>query len=267
MVKVAFLGAGRMASAIINSLLTSKLYRPNELICTSAEDGTGESLSAQSGILYTDNLETLFTEAETLVLAFKPQQLRDISSVHASLSAGKLIISILAGITIEKLENKFTQTNRIVRSMPNTPGQIGAGITCFASREKINDDDMAIVERILGALGPAILVSEECMDAVTAVSGSGPAYLFEFVAALRDGGVKAGLDADLAYKLALETALGASRLLARTNESPEILRDLVSSPGGTTLAGLEVMKNRNFREIMADTVLAAKKRSIELAKE
>ena len=102
MIKVAFLGAGRMASAIINSLLTSKLYRPNELICTSAEDGTGESLSAQSGILYTDNLETLFTEAETLVLAFKPQQLRDISSVHASLSAGKLIISILAGITIEK---------------------------------------------------------------------------------------------------------------------------------------------------------------------
>lgn len=256
-----------MASAIIKSLITNKLYQPNEIICLSAADGTGESLSAQTGISNTDNIETLFTEAETLVLAFKPQQLSDIGIVHARLSANRLIISILAGITIAKLEGKFTQTTKIVRSMPNTPGQIGAGITCFASKEALSDENKSIVERILGSLGPTISVSEECMDAVTAVSGSGPAYLFEFVAALRDGGIKAGLDSELAYKLALETVLGASRLLARTKESPETLRDLVSSPRGTTLAGLEIMKSRNFRKMMSETVLAAKKRSIELAKE
>ena len=237
MIKVAFLGAGRMASAMINSLLANKLYRADELICTSADDGTGESLSAQTGILYTENFETLFNEAKTLVLAFKPQQLGDIGPNHARLSAGKLIISILAGVTIDNLCVKFPQANKIVRSMPNTPGQIGAGITCFASSKSLSGEDETIVESILGSLGPAIPVSEEYMDAVTAVSGSGPAYLFEFVAALRDGGIKAGLDPDLAYKLALETALGASRLLARTKENPETLRDLVSSPGGNYASG------------------------------
>lgn len=267
MLKVAFLGAGRMSSAIITSLLTNKLYRPDELICTSADDGTGKSLSKQTGILYTDNLETLFTEAQTLVLAFKPQQLHEIEIVNANLSANKLIISILAGITIHKLESKFPHTNKIIRSMPNTPGQIGAGITCYALRNKLDNVDIAIAEGILGSMGPTILVLEEYMDAVTALSGSGPAYIFEFIAALRDGGIQAGLDAELAYILALETALGSSRLLARTKESPERLCDLVSSPGGTTLAGLEVMKSRNFRSIIAETVIAAKKRSAELAKE
>ncbi len=250
---------------MINSLLENKLFSSNDLACTSAADGTGEALSAQTGILHTEDLEKLLTEAETVVLAFKPQQLNEIGEDHLRLTAGKLIISILAGINIEKLEVTFSQAGNIVRAMPNTPGQIAAGITCFSSKKSLPAGDQAMVEKILGSLGPVIPVPEEYMDAVTAVSGSGPAYLFEFIAALRDGGIKAGLAPDLAYRLALETTLGSSRLLARTGEMPEILRDRVSSPGGTTLAGLKVMDDRNFRKIMEDTVIAAKKRSIELS--
>ena len=152
-----------------------------------------------------------------------------------------------------------------MRAMPNTPGQIGAGITCYASLNHLEDADREDVEKILGSMGQVIPLDEEYLDAVTAVSGSGPAYVFEFVAALRDGGIAAGLEPEVAYKLALETTLGAARLLASTGESPENLRDRVTSPGGTTMAALEVLNEREFRNILADAVEAARKRSIEMA--
>jgi len=266
MIKVAFLGAGRMASAMLNGLLSKNHYEPGELACTSADDGTGEALAAKIGIHFTTDLDALLGEPQIVVLAFKPQQLEEITPAHADLTEGKLIISILAGAPISKLAEKFPKASNIVRAMPNTPGQIGAGITCFAPKvTPLNAAAQESVEKILGSLGPVIPLDEVHLDAVTAVSGSGPAYLFEFVAALRDGGIAAGLTNDVAYKLALETTLGAARLLARTGETPETLRDWVSSPGGTTLAGLQVMENADFRKIINDTVLAAKKRSLELS--
>ena len=254
-----------MASAMVNGLLAKKLYAPDQIVCTSAPDGTGEALAGNTGIGYSEDLSSLLRESAIVVIACKPQQLEDIDQTVSELTAGKLIISILAGTPINKLKIRFPEAGNIVRAMPNTPGQIGAGITCYASLEHLKDADREAVEKILGSMGPVIPLDEEYLDAVTAVSGSGPAYVFEFVAALRDGGIAAGLEPEVAYKLALETTLGSARLLARTGESPENLRDRVTSPGGTTMAALEVLDEKEFRRILAEAVEAARKRSIDLA--
>ena len=265
MIDIAFLGAGRMASAMVNGLLAKKLYAPDQLACTSAPDGTGEALAGSTSIGFRANLTSLLQESAIVVIACKPQQLKEIDQTVSDLTAGKLIISILAGTPLNKLKDRFPKAGNIVRAMPNTPGQIGAGITCYASLNHLEDADREDVEKILGSMGQVIPLDEEYLDAVTAVSGSGPAYVFEFVAALRDGGIAAGLESEVAYKLALETTLGAARLLASTGESPENLRDRVTSPGGTTMAALEVLNEREFRNILADAVEAARKRSIEMA--
>jgi pyrroline-5-carboxylate reductase len=151
--------------------------------------------------------------------------------------------------------------------MPNTPGQIGAGITGWCSLNPPEDTDRSIVTRLLGALGKQIEVPESQMDAVTALSGCGPAYLFEFAAALRDGGIAAGLNQEVALSLSVETLLGASRLLAQKGIEPEILRNQVTSPNGVTFAGLMKMESRDFRGLIKDTLLTAKARSEELAGE
>ena len=262
---MSFLGAGRMATAMVAGILRKKLYEPEELACFGAPDGSAEALSLKTGIRHLPNLEDLLSDCETIVLAFKPQQLSQTGPEHARLSEGKLVLSILAGATLQRLENKFPHARNIIRAMPNTPGQIGAGITCYSTKSELDGNDREKVENILDSMGPVIPLEEEYLDAVTALSGSGPAYVFEFVAALRDGGIEAGLEAEVAERLSLETILGAARLLARSGETPETLRERVSSPGGTTLAGLEIMKKGNFRQLMADTVVAAKNRSRELS--
>jgi len=262
---IAFFGAGRMASAMIGGLIKGGICAPDQIICTSADDGTGEALAARTGIRFTRDPAELLAGADTVVLAFKPQQLKDVTPQVAAQAAGKRILSILAGSTIARLRAVFPDAANIVRAMPNTPGQIGAGITAYASMRPLDDAARADIEAILGALGEVLQLPEEQLDAVTGVSGSGPAYVFEFVAALRDGGIAAGLAPDVAYRLALQTVRGAAQLLAAVPETPEQHRDWVSSPGGTTLAGLAVMREANFRKTISDTVQAATRRSRELA--
>ena len=161
----------------------------------------------------------------------------------------------------------FPHARNIIRTMPNTPGQIGAGITGWCSRTPLLGDDRVRVESLLHSLGETVEVPEADMDAITGLSGSGPAYVFEFAAALRDAGVAAGLTQHTSEKLAVETLLGAARLLARKKIDPEILRDQVTSPNGTTYAGLQRMKAGDFRGLIRDTVLAATARSKELSKD
>jgi pyrroline-5-carboxylate reductase len=151
--------------------------------------------------------------------------------------------------------------------MPNTPGQIGAGITAWCAPHALAAGDRATVDAILGALGQVIELAEPQLDAVTGLSGSGPAYVFEFTAALRDAGEAAGLPRETAWRLALETVLGSARLMAHTGTEPEVLRDQVTSPNGTTFAGLQQMARRDFRGVLRETVLAATARSRELSKD
>jgi pyrroline-5-carboxylate reductase len=264
---IAFLGSGNMATAFAEGLLAKNAVTQSALRCFSASGKSAAVLAEKTGILQTRSLVELLAGADTLVVAFKPQHLATAEPALANLTAGKLVLSVLAGKKISSLQRVFPQARNIVRTMPNTPGQIGAGITGWCVTAPLSATDRATVETILGALGKAVEVSEAQMDAVTGVSGSGPAYVFEFAAALRDAGVAAGLAPETAQTLAVETLLGAARLLARKNIEPETLRNQVTSPNGTTFAGLQRMAARDFRGLVREAVLAAKARSEELSKD
>ena len=264
---IAFLGSGNMATAFAEGLLAKNAVTQSALRCFSASGKSAAVLAEKTGILQTRSLVELLAGADTLVVAFKPQHLATADPALANLTAGKLVLSVLAGKKISSLQRVFPQARNIVRTMPNTPGQIGAGITGWCVTAPLSATDRATVETILGALGKAVEVSEAQMDAVTGVSGSGPAYVFEFAAALRDAGVAAGLAPETAQTLAVETLLGAARLLARKNIEPETLRNQVTSPNGTTFAGLQRMAARDFRGLVREAVLAAKARSEELSKD
>jgi pyrroline-5-carboxylate reductase len=264
--KVAFLGAGRMASAMVGGLLARKALAPADLACLGGADPTGADLAARTGIILAGSADELLAGADTLVVAFKPQNLADANPRLGELTAGRLVLSIVAGKRIARLQQVFPRARNLVRCMPNTPAQIGAGITAWCAQRELTAADRATVATLLGALGKAVELPEAQLDAVTGLSGSGPAYVFEFAAALRDAGIAAGLPAAAAEALAVETLLGSARLLEQRKLPPEQLRDEVVSPNGTTFAGLQRMKARDFRGIVKETVLAATARSEELSK-
>lgn len=264
--QIAFIGAGRMASAIIAGLLENGHYEAGEIACTCGDDPSGPELAERTGIHYAADLPPRMESAATVVLACKPQQFDTLDPRLGKAAEGKLLLSILAGTPLARLREKFPGARNIVRTMPNTPGQIGAGVTAFAPLQPLPAEDRANVETILGSLGRFYEVPESQLDAVTALSGSGPAYVFEFAAALRDAGIGLGLDPDQAEAMAAETLFGAARLLRESGEKPEALRQAVTSPGGTTAAALEVLDRAGFRQLLSRVLTAARDRSIELAK-
>ena len=265
--QIAFLGSGNMAGAMVDGLLAKNTATAADLICLGGADDTAARLQARTGIGVASTLDELLAEAGAVVVAFKPQHLASADPRLAALTEGKLVVSILAGKRIQSLERAFPRARNIVRTMPNTPGQIGTGITAWCSRAPLAPADHALVDKLLRSLGEIVEVPEGDLDAITGVSGSGPAYVFEFAAALRDAGIAAGLTRPVAEKLAVETLLGSARLLARKQIDPEILRDQVTSPNGTTFAGLQRMKARDFRGVIQETVLAATARSKELSQD
>lgn len=267
MIRYAFIGAGRLGSAIMEALVKKGTCLPDEIGCTSLLDGTAPGVSNQLQVRFFETTAGLLDQSDTVVLAIKPQQLASLDPSVAEKTRGNLVISVLAGTPLGRLGEVFPKARNIVRTMPNTPARIGAGITAYCARDPLEPGDQRQVEDLLSAMGVSIPVTEKDMDAVTAVSGSGPAYVFEFVAALRNAGGEAGLDRDVAYNLALETVLGSVRLLARLGEDPETLRDEVTSPNGTTVAALDQLEKAGFRAMINRAVLAAKNRSEELSQE
>lgn len=255
-----------MASAIVHGLIEKEHYRPAEIACTCGGGPSGPELSAETGIHYFADISAALAETEAVVIACKPQQFDAIAPALAEAARGKLILSVLAGTPLARLSEKFTHVRNIVRTMPNTPGQIGAGVTAFVPLRPLTEKDNAIVENALSSLGNFHEVDESDLDAVTALSGSGPAYVFEFAAALRDAGVSCGLDEGLADALAIDTLLGAAMLLAESENTPEELRDAVTSPGGTTAAALKAFEAGDLRGLVEQALAAAKARSIELSK-
>ncbi|MEO6567706.1 MAG: NAD(P)-binding domain-containing protein, partial [Opitutaceae bacterium] len=203
MAKISFLGAGRMASAMVDGLLVKGGAKPSDLACTSGPDNTARELAARTGISAHEDLVSLLAGADAVVLACKPQQLASLDSRVVELTAGKLVLSILAGKRLSRLVQSFPKARNIVRAMPNTPGQIGAGVTAWSTKTPLTDADKKLVDQILGALGKTVELPEEQLDAVTGLSGSGPAYVFEFAAALREAGIAVGLDRNTAKMLAI----------------------------------------------------------------
>lgn len=267
MSKIAFLGAGNMAAAIVDGLLRTGAASAQNLICLSASGHSAAQLAAHTGIHHAATPEELCQHGDVLVVAFKPKHLTPAATVYAPLSAGKLVISLLAGKTLAQLHAVFPQARNIVRTMPNTPARIGAGVTAWCSLQPLTTDDRAMVCSLLEALGTQLEVAETQMDAITAISGSGPGFFFEYAAAVREAAVTAGLSAEIAHTLTVQTLLGSARLLAQTGTDPETLRDQVTSPNGTTHAGLGVLARADFRALVRKTVLAARDRAGEISRE
>jgi len=260
-----FIGAGRMASAIVGGLLSAGRAKPADLRCTCGADPTGPDLAARTGIGYAAGIGEALDGADLVLLACKPQQLAELPEALAGGTAGKLVLSILAGTTLERLRTVAPAARNVVRIMPNTPAQVGKGVSAYASAAPLADGDLASVEILLSAMGDFVAVPESDLDAVTALSGSGPAYVFEFVRVLAAAGEDLGLAPEVAARLARRTLTGSAALLeARSEASPAALVREVTSPGGTTEAALARLEGR-FQTLLTDALHAARDRSRELA--
>lgn len=263
--KIAFLGAGRMASAIIDGLLATQAAAPADIAILGGSGPSAATLAARAGVRLATDLPDLVQDADLVVIAFKPQHLAGADPRLAELTRGKLVLSVLAAKTLARLAKTFPHARNIVRTMPNTPAAIGAGVTGWAALRELAATDRTAVVGLLRAMGREIELPEDQIDALMAVSGCGPAFVFEFTAALREAGVACGLAPATADLLARETVIGAAKLMAHTGTEPEELRNQVTSPKGTTYAGLQVLAARDFRALLRDTALASKARSAELS--
>jgi pyrroline-5-carboxylate reductase len=263
--EVAFVGAGNMAAAMVAGLVGPAGRRPEAIACIGGRGDSARLLCERTGIRKLASPRDLPEGGAALVLAIKPQKLPELDPVWQDLAAGRLVVSVLAGTTLATLRRRFPRARALVRAMPNTPGRIAAGVTAVAWEKPPSPRDADAASAILGGLGLLLEVPESQMDAVTGLSGSGPAYVFEFIAALRQAGEAAGLPAATARVLADQTVYGAARLLLESSGDPDALRVQVTSPGGTTAAGLRVLGERDFRGVIRETVLAATQRARELA--
>lgn len=263
--EIAFLGSGSMAAAMVDGLLAKKALSPASMACIGGSGTSAMKLSERTGVRLASSLEDLLGSADTLVVAFKPQHLSGADPRLAQLTVGRLVISVLAGKKLADLARVFPGARNIVRSMPNTPSRIGAGVTGWCARSSLGGGDRAVLDSLFGALGRQIELPEAQMDAFTAICGCGPAYVFEFAAALRDGALQMGFDAQASKMFAVETLLGAARLLAAQGVDPEVLRSEVTSPNGVTAAGLRRMADLGFRHMMRDAIRAAEARATELS--
>ncbi|MDD5201371.1 MAG: pyrroline-5-carboxylate reductase [Terrimicrobiaceae bacterium] len=261
--KIATIGAGRMAGALVRGLVHAGVCTPADIAVADAIPTARERLAADLGARAVATNADAVADADVVLLCVKPADVSAALGACADALSGRLLISIAAGWSIDSL-GKHAGAARIVRAMPNTPAQIGAGATAYAGGPTATADDLALAGRILGAVGLAVAVPERMLDAVTGLSGSGPAYVFLVMEALSDAGVAAGLPRPLATQLAVQTVLGAARLAAETNEPPAQLREAVTSPGGTTAAALRVLDAANVRSAFGDAVRAATDRSREL---
>ena len=255
-----------MATAIVQGLLQRKLYQPTDISCCSGEDDTGKNLSELTGIHYIQNPADFPADTDLIVLACKPQQLDTIDPAIPTLAKGKTVLSILAGTPISKLRATFPEASQIIRTMPNTPGSIGAGVTAYTPEKSLTLEETQSIESILGTLGNFLRVPESQIDAITAISGSGPAYFFQFTNALAESAIQLGLSNDQAQLLATQTFIGSAKLLEQSGQTPTELRDAVTSKGGTTQAALESFQKDQLLQIVANAAKAAHDRSIELSK-
>ena len=262
---IAFLGAGNMAGALIRGLLRAKVYAPERILATDIRPERLETLSADHGVRVLQDNVSAARQADVVVLATKPQVMgRLLEEVHAELKPSKLVVSIAAGIPLETIERRLPKGARVVRVMPNTPALVDAGATAISLGHSATAEDRDRVERIFQSVGITTVVDGMLLDAVTGLSGSGPAYVFLIIEALADGGVKAGLHRDTATRLAAQTVLGAAKLLIETGEHPGRLKDMVTSPGGTAIAGLHTLESGGLRRTLIDAVEAATGRAREL---
>ncbi len=278
--KLGFIGGGKMAAALIKGVLKSGLCAPSDITVSDVHAPSAEKLRAETGATVVASNAEVVAASDSIILAVKPVDallaIQGVTSQQPESSmrwawqgggannGSKLLISIVAGLSIATLEKTAGEKLRIVRVMPNTPALVLAGASAFSTGTLATDEDAEVAEKIFGSVGVALRVKESLLDAVTGLSGSGPAYGYTIIEALADGGVLMGLPRDMALQLAAKTVAGAAEMVLQTGLHPATLRDQVASPGGTTIAGIEALENGGLRAALIAAVRSATERSAAL---
>ena len=265
--KVGFIGAGNMGEALIKGLVAANLVRPEAIYASDVRLERLKALDQQYGIrLLADNAE-LVRQVDIVILAVKPQIMAPaLRQIASAVTKKKLLISIAAGVSTTTIRAALGKAARLIRVMPNTPALVLEGVTAVAKAEGLEPGDLDTAGEIFSAVGRVVVLDEELMDAVTGLSGSGPAYVAVVIESLADGGVKMGLDRITAMTLATQTVLGAARLMIETGMHPGALKDMVSSPGGTSIAGIAALEEGGIRTTFIKAVERATLRSRELGR-
>lgn len=265
--KLGFIGGGRMATAMIQGLLRAKVTTADRIVASDVSSDCRETLKELTGIeVYAEN-RPVVQQSEVVVLAVKPQVMAEVlAEIKSAVTAKHLVISIAAGITLRQLSEALGPRARIIRVMPNAPSLVGAGAAGFCLGPKATVEDADLVKRILTVGGKAFELPERLLDAVTGLSASGPAFVAVIIEALSDGGVQVGLPREIASALAAQTVYGAAKMLMETGWHPGMLKDMVTSPGGTSAAGLHALEKGGLRAALQDAVVAATRRAQELGR-
>ncbi|OYW17530.1 MAG: pyrroline-5-carboxylate reductase [Planctomycetales bacterium 12-60-4] len=239
----------------------------NQICAIDAVAAAAERFQAATQSAIVTGIADLARSSDVIILAVKPQQMASVLvSLQPHLESRHLVVSIAAGVTLKSMSTVLGAAHRLIRVMPNTPCLVGAGASAFALGESATSADAELVQKLVATVGISAQVSESLLDAVTGLSGSGPAFVYLFIEALSDGGVRSGLPRDLATRLAAQTVLGAAQMVLTTQQHPGTLKDAVTSPGGTTIAGLHALEQAGVRGGVMDAVTAAWERSCELSR-
>jgi len=264
MMKIGFIGGGTMGEAIVKSLLDKGLVKPVDVVVSDVSQNRRGLLKERYGIKTTADNGVAAKGADVVVLAIKPQDIGKVMGELAGLSAEQIVLSIAAGVTLETLKQGLKH-DCLIRSMPNMPAQIGEGITVWTASSGVNQKQREMIRAILSAVGEEVyLDAEKYIDMATALSGSGPAYVFLIIEALTDAGVQIGMPRNTAEKLVVETMIGSARSVKVTGKHPAELKNMVTSPGGTTAEGLLQMELGGIRSLLLRTVIAAYEKSKSL---
>ena len=265
--KIAFIGPGVMAEAMVTGLLRRQLAKPENLTVAGPREERLKEFEERYGIRSTTDNASGASQADVVVLSVKPQRLSEVMKAIKGIRPEALILSIIAGANIKKISTGLKHKS-VVRSMPNTPGQIGEGITVWTSSREVTEEQQEMARAILGALGEEVFVEDESyLDMATALSGSGPSYVFLFTEALIDAGVHMGFPRRIAEQLVLQTIKGSASFYEQAGRHPATLRNQVTSPGGTSAEALYYLEKAGFRTAISRAIWAAYQRSLELGKE
>ncbi len=265
--RLGFLGAGKMATALARGWIDAGLAVPEHIVASDPVPAARDAFAAVTGARATADNREVVTASDLLVLAVKPQSMAALlAEVRPVVAARHLVVSIAAGLALKALADGLGPERRLVRVMPNTPCLVGASASGYAAGDRATPEDLALVDRLLNAVGRAFRLPEPLLDAVTGLSGSGPAFVYVIIEALSDGGVCVGLPRDVATALAAQTVLGSAKMVLETGLHPGVLKDQVTSPGGTTIAGLHALERGALRAALIDAVDAATRRAMELGR-
>ena len=264
--KVGFIGSGAIAEALISGIIKAGLITPDQIIVNDINQSRLDYMQKKFGVHTTLNLQEFVKEVNILFLTIKPQVIHTVLDAMAPfITTATLVVSVVAGVTTRILQEKMPCVP-IIRVMPNTPVAVGEGMSVIALGEYAGKENGELVLTIFSSVGKALMMDESAMDAVTGLSGSGPGYAFVLIDALSDAGVGVGLSRQNAVIMAAQTLLGAAKMVLETGEHPAKLRDMVTSPGGTTIAGIHVLEQRGVRAALMDAVQAATKCSQDMGK-